>query len=147
MKSLIHSQTSTVQPLKFWNEPLVRYVNLRVAHAPEMSGTFYPPQRVSDPDTHHGMCVTHAPWCMPESMTGGFLWSRWRGKHSRHSRCMRNPLFFVSAERQFHPIYNWTCEYLSMLGLKLNHSKRSPWWDYSLFQTKLKEMQFPKMTS
>ena len=52
---------------------------------------FSPPQRVSDPDMHHGTCVTHVPWCMPESLTCGFLWSRWRGKRSRHSRCVRNP--------------------------------------------------------
>ena len=41
--------------------PLARYVKLRVAHAPGMSGTFYPPLRVSDPDMHHGTCVTHVP--------------------------------------------------------------------------------------
>ena len=26
---------------------------------------------VSDPDTHQGTCVTHVPWCMSESLTGG----------------------------------------------------------------------------
>ena len=30
---------------------------LRVAHAPEMPGTFSPPPRVSDTDIHHGTCV------------------------------------------------------------------------------------------
>ena len=55
--------------------PLARYVELRVAHAPGMPGTFSPPPRVSDPDMHHG--------------TSGFLWSWWRGKRSRHSRRMR----------------------------------------------------------
>ena len=34
------------------------------AHAPGMSGTFSQPPRVSDPDMHHGTCVTHVPWCM-----------------------------------------------------------------------------------
>ena len=48
---------------------LARYVNLRVAHAPEMPGTFSPPPRVSDPDMHYGTCVTHVLWCMPESLT------------------------------------------------------------------------------
>ena len=52
---------------------------------------FSPPQRVSDPDMHHGTCVMHVPWCMPETLTCGFLWSRWRGKRFRHSRCVRNP--------------------------------------------------------
>ena len=28
-----------------------------------------------------------------------FLWSRWRRKRSRHSRCMRNPQFYVSGKR------------------------------------------------
>ena len=40
--------------------PLARYVKLRVSHAPECRQTFSPP-RVSDPDMHHGTCVTHAP--------------------------------------------------------------------------------------
>ena len=29
---------------------------------------------------HHGTCVTHVPWCMPGSLTCGFLWSRRRVK-------------------------------------------------------------------
>ena len=32
-----------------------------------MPGTFSSPLRVSDPDMHHGACVTHVPWCMPGS--------------------------------------------------------------------------------
>ena len=24
--------------------------------------------------THHGMCMTHVPWCMPGSLISGFLW-------------------------------------------------------------------------
>ena len=50
------------------------------AHAPGMPGTFSPPPRVSDPDMHHGTCVTPVPWCMPGSLNSGFLWSRRRGK-------------------------------------------------------------------
>ena len=53
--------------------PLTRYATLRVAHAPGMSGTVSPPPRVSDPDMHHGTCVTHAPWCMPGSLTSVFF--------------------------------------------------------------------------
>ena len=48
---------------------------------------------------HHGTCVTHLPWCMPGSLTRGFLWIRWRGKRSRHSRRIRNPLIFLSGKR------------------------------------------------
>ena len=78
---------------------LNRYVILRGAHAPGMPGTFSPPLRVSDPDMHHGTCVTHVPWCMPGSLTSGFLWSRWRGKRSRHSRRLHNQQFYVFGKR------------------------------------------------
>ena len=79
--------------------PLTRNVKLRVAHVPGMPGMLSPPPRVSDPDMHHGTCVTHVPRCMPWSQTGGFLWSQWRGKRSRHSRCMPNAQFYVSGEK------------------------------------------------
>ena len=79
--------------------PLASYIKLRVAHAPGMPGTFSPPPRFSDPDMHHGTCVTHVPWCMPGSLTSRFLWSGWQGKRSRHSRRMRNPQFYVSGKR------------------------------------------------
>ena len=55
-------------------------------------------ERVSQPDMHHDTCVRHVSWCMPGSLTSGFLWSQWRGKCSRHSR-MRNPQFYVSGKR------------------------------------------------
>ena len=84
---------------KKYHGPLTRYVKLRVAHAPGMPGTFSPPLWVRDPDMHHGTCVTDVPWCMPESLTSGFLWSRWRGKRSRHSRRMHNPQFCLSDKR------------------------------------------------
>ena len=60
-------------------------------------GTFSPPPWVSDPDMHHGTCVTHVPWCMPGSLTSGLLWSQWRGKRSRYSR--RNSQFYVSGKK------------------------------------------------
>ena len=47
----------------------------------------------------HGTCVTHVHWCMPGSLTNGFLWSRWRGNRSRHFRPMRNPQVHVSGKR------------------------------------------------
>ena len=82
----------------FCHGPLARYAIFWVAHAPGMPGTFFPPLRVSDPDMHHGTCVTHVPWCMPGSLTSAF-WSRWRGKRSWYSRRMRNPQFYVSGKR------------------------------------------------
>ena len=81
------------------NGLLTRYAKLRVAHAPGMPGTFSPPSLVIDPDMHHDTCLTHVPWCMSGSITSGFLWNRWRGKRSRHSRRMRNPQFCVSGKR------------------------------------------------
>ena len=90
----------------YWHGPLARYVKLGFAHAPGMRGTFFPPPGVSDPDMHHGTCVTHVPWCMSGSLTSGFIWSRWRGKRSRHSRRMRNPQFKVSGKR---PITSSRC--------------------------------------
>ena len=79
--------------------PFLRYVKLRVVHAPGMPGTFSPPLQVSDPDMHHATCVAHVPWCIPGSLTSCFLWSWWRVKRSRHSRHMRNPQFYVSGKR------------------------------------------------
>ena len=77
----------------YFHGPLARYVKLRIAHAPGMPGSFSPPPRVSDPGMHHGMCVTHMPWCMLGSLTSGSLWSWWYGNCSRHSRRMRSPQF------------------------------------------------------
>ena len=102
--SLWSSQAALRSVLSFVNGPLTRYVKLRFTHAQGMPGTFSPPPYVSDPDMHHGTCLTHVPWCMPGSLTSGFIWSRWRGKRSRHSRHMRNPQFYVSDKR---PILGW----------------------------------------
>ena len=79
--------------------PLARYAKLRVVHTPGMPGTFSPRPRVSDPDMHHGTCVTHVPWCMLGSLTSGFPLKSMAGKRSRHSRRMRNPQFYVSGKR------------------------------------------------
>ena len=67
------------------------------------AGNVSPSPRVSDPDMHHGTCVTHVPWCMPGSLTSSFVWSRLQGKRSRHSRPMRNPQCYLSAERPMTP--------------------------------------------
>ena len=75
------------------------------------AGNVFPVPRVSDSGMHHGTCMTHVPWCMPESLTRGLLWSRWQGKRSRHSRRMRNPQFYVSGKKSmiiwiFHEYHN-----------------------------------------
>ena len=79
--------------------PLAGYLKLWDAHAPGMLGTFSPLLQVSDPDMHHGTCVTHVPRCMPGSLTSCFLWNLWWWKRSQHSRRMRNPQFCVSGKR------------------------------------------------
>ena len=91
----------------FGHGPHARYVKLRVAHAPGMPGTFSPPPRLGDPDMYHGTCVTHEPWCVPGSLTSGFLWIWWRGKRSRHSRRMRKPQFNVSGKRPIADLVQW----------------------------------------
>ena len=62
------------------------------------AGNVFPAPRVSDPDMHHGTCVTHVSWFMSGSLSSGFLWTWW-GKRSRHSRRMRNPQFYASGKR------------------------------------------------
>ena len=80
--------------LKFPGTPLTVWPSCQIrkiagAHAPGMPGTFSPSPQVSDPDMHHGTCVTHVPW----SLTSSFPWNRRRGKRSRHSRRMPNLQF------------------------------------------------------
>ena len=57
---------------------------------------------------HRGLaipiCITTRAWrtchdACRDLLTGGFLWSRWRGKGSRHSRRMRSPQFYVSGKQ------------------------------------------------
>ena len=47
----------------------------------------------SDPGVHHARAVMHV----------GIANNRWRGKRSRHSRCMCNPQFFASGKRPMVP--------------------------------------------
>ena len=79
--------------------PIVRYVKLWVAHAPGMPGTFLPPptskEIASQRPRHASRRVRHA----RAVMHVGIANPRWRGKRSRHSRCMRNPKFYVSVKR------------------------------------------------
>ena len=63
------------------------------------AGNVFPTTSESDPHMHHGTYLTHVPCCMLGSLTSGFPWCRWRGKRSRHSRCMRSPQFYVSGKR------------------------------------------------
>ena len=121
------------------NGPLAKYVKWRVAHPPGMPGTFSPTPRVSDSNMHHGTCVTHVPWCMPGSLTSGFLGSRWRVKRSRHSWRMRNPQFYVSCKRSMTLVASqttgrWTVRPRVYSGWYQKHSKgriTGPLWGES----------------
>ena len=93
------------------DEYLDRYVTLRVAHAPGMPGTFSPPPRVSGPNMQHGTCATQVPWCMPGSLTSGFLWSRWRGKHSRHSGACATRYFTYLVRGPWWSIGRYSADY------------------------------------
>ena len=120
---------------RYWlHGPLIRYVKLRVAHAP---GMFSPSPRVSDPDTHHGTRVTYVSWCMPGSLTSGFLSSRWWGKRFLHSRRMRNPQFYVSGKMSIPNIYHVNglagdCSNSNALAMEFLQSCSPPsMWDYT----------------
>ena len=88
---------------------------------------------VSDFVMHHGTCVTHVPGCMPGSLTSGFLWSRWQGKRSRHSRRMRNPQFYVSGKRPMDMVILLQYRQRNhakyhLCGLRWSHKKQfCPW--------------------
>ena len=84
---------------------------------------------VSIPGRHHGTCATHVPWCMTGLLNPG--WSR---KHSRHSRRLRSPQFYVSGKR---PMELWlpcvisqeTSTNYSILGFVL---MRVIWYQYQI---------------
>ena len=86
------------------------------AHAPGMPGTFSPSPHVSDPDMHHGTCVTHVPWCMPGSLTSGFIWNWRRGKTFPAFPAHAQPAILRiwkeahgKTTRYSNYIYLWTC--------------------------------------
>ena len=76
------------------------------AHAPGMPETFSPLPQVSDPDMHRGTCVTHVPWCMPGSLTSGFLWSRRVGKTFPAFPAHAQPII-LRIWWEAHPISHW----------------------------------------
>ena len=60
--------------------------------------------------------------CMPGSLTSGFLWSRWRGKRSRHSWPMRSPQFCVSGKRPIARLSPW-CHVVFIMATDLKICK------------------------
>ena len=98
-----------------------------------MPGTFFPPLRVSDPDMHYGTCVTHVPWCMPGSLTSGFLWSRRRGKRSRHSRRIRNAQFYVSGKRPMGKFLHYSAKELIRSSCLTRDIRGQEWFFFVFF--------------
>ena len=81
------------------------YVEFRVAHAPGMPGMFSRLRGLATPTCisgmHHGTCVTHVPWCMPGSLTSGFLWIPWRENvpDIPGAYTTRNFTYYISGKR------------------------------------------------
>ena len=70
------------------------------AMVPQMMGVRSP--LVSDPDMHHGTCMTHVPWCMSGSLT------RDGGENVPGSRRMRKPQFYVYGKRPMGKVVSLT---------------------------------------
>ena len=105
--------------------PLTRYAKLRVAYAQGMPGTFPPPLRVSDPDIHHGTCVTHVPWCMPGSLTsrGGFPGIPEACATRNFAYLVRGPCL-VHKRWASYQISNFIPHFIMDI---ITYSKRAPW--------------------
>ena len=87
---------------------------------------------VIDPDMHHGTCVTHV------VMHVEIAYPQRRGKHSLHSRRMRNPQVYVTGKR---PMDTHSANYWSFVtGEFASQRDRNAglWWFFlSLAQNKL----------
>ena len=86
---------------RYW--PLTRYVNLRVAHAPGIPGTFSPPPISKETDSYRSRHVSRHVRYARAVMHVGIPKPRWRGKRCRHSWRMRNPQFEISGKKPITP--------------------------------------------
>ena len=89
--------------------PFVRYVKILGCACTVNS----PPSRVSNLNVHHGTCLTHVPRCILGSLTSDFLWSRWRGKRSRHSRCIHSVTYLVRGPYNEQVLWDRGCLHIS----------------------------------
>ena len=85
--------------IELFRGSLARYVKLRVAHAPGMPGTL----AATDFKGNRYLAI---PACITARASHA-----WRGKRSRHSRCMRKPQFSVSSKGP------WLGNIVACLGL------------------------------
>ena len=77
----------------------VPYVKVWVAHAPGIPGTCSPPPTSKETASSRSR---HASRHVRDACVLLHVWianPRWRGKRSRHSRCIGNPQFYVSGKR------------------------------------------------
>ena len=84
-------------------------------------------------------------WCMPGSLNIGFLWSRWRGKRSRHSRRMRNPQFYVSGNRPMSILQTAHKPFLettASLPWRITGVSNEPISDWLVKNTTIKSLKF-----
>ena len=82
-----------------FNGPLIRYVKLRIAHAPGMPGRFSPPPTSKETTIQRSRHASRYGRYARAVMHVGIAKPRWWEKRSRHSRSMRNPQFYVSVKR------------------------------------------------
>ena len=80
---------------------------------------------------HHGTCVTHVLWCMPGSLTSGFLWNRRWGKTFRAFPAHAQPAI-LRIWQEAHGGY-WqslsTCNSSWIVFFKIwIHQKNCEWW-------------------
>ena len=65
---------AAMAPMSTWASCQIR--KIASCACAENAGNVSPQARVSDPDMHHGACVTHVPWWMSGSLNSGFLWGQ-----------------------------------------------------------------------
>ena len=80
---------------------------------------------------------TAIPTCVPGSLSNGFLWSRWRGKRSRHSQRMQNPQFYASGKRPipYHHHYNRLNQHHIEQSISKSWNSIIPSWHGNAFCT------------
>ena len=79
---------------------------------------------------HRGLTIPtrirHVLWCIPGSLTSGFLWSQWRWKRSRHSRSMRNPQFMYLVRAHVN-VNEWQLSW-NASEWNVNNFHQGPFW-------------------
>ena len=121
--SIRNLYTSKYSPIVASYTPLTRYEILRVAHAPEMPGTFSPPptskETAGKRSRHTSRHVRDARAVMHVAITNvpGIP----DHKRSRHSRRMRNPQFHVSSKRPMLAMYRSKARSVTAYPIKYAH--------------------------